>query len=52
MQQLSDDQIALVSGGEAPDFSNVTTTVTSTEQFVNRPCSGLVMPFFSFGCRK
>jgi hypothetical protein len=30
MWQLSDNQIAEVSGGTTPDFSNVVVTVTST----------------------
>jgi hypothetical protein len=51
MEQLSDDQIAQVYGGSSPDFSNVTSTVTSTEQMVNSNCSPFTLPFFSFACR-
>jgi hypothetical protein len=49
--QLSDDQIAQVYGGGSPDFSNVTSTVTGTDQMVNINSNPFAFPFFSLACR-
>jgi hypothetical protein len=52
MRTLTDGQLSLVSGDASPDFSNVVSSVTSTEQMVNQTCGDLVVLFFSFACKK
>nr|WP_298155378.1 hypothetical protein [uncultured Pseudoxanthomonas sp.] len=53
MKELNASEVQMVSGGTA-DFSDVTVTVTSTEQIVStcKPgtSSAWGMPYYSFAC--